>query len=333
LAQAISYLVLHLPDRYCRVFRVLEELLLRGMLPLGDAQFAAIDIGAGPGPGIFAIRNFYAALSRYASTFHGKSVSPLNVSAVVERSEGMARVMHYFAEHLVLIEQGRELGARAASPPPSPYAEILAQSATPFGASHYDFSQLDLRADHVYARHRLARDLEDELDIGSQSAMRLAHEEPIGVPSAFALAIMTNFLTTTDAVPIFEQALGRLMQTSLVPGGTLVVLGGVGAQYPRIYAMLDNLAKGAGLRVMDGFEQPLRAGRRLEERKTLEDFTRSTWTTLAANVAETSNVRNKLTELHAQDIFDESIPFLLPKYRVRVYRRGGWPRRNVAVPS
>jgi hypothetical protein len=67
-AQALAYLILHLPDRYARMFQVLEHLLLRGALPLGKSgNFAAIDIGAGPGPGIFAIRGFYAALAHYAS--------------------------------------------------------------------------------------------------------------------------------------------------------------------------------------------------------------------------------------------------------------------------
>ncbi len=64
--QALAYLILHLPDRYCRMFQVLERLLVDGRLPVGRGDhFAAIDIGAGPGPGIFAMRNFYAALACY----------------------------------------------------------------------------------------------------------------------------------------------------------------------------------------------------------------------------------------------------------------------------
>jgi hypothetical protein len=48
------------------MFQVLERLMLRSMLPIGKSgRFAAIDIGAGPGPSIFAIRNFYAALASY----------------------------------------------------------------------------------------------------------------------------------------------------------------------------------------------------------------------------------------------------------------------------
>ena len=49
-AQAVAYLILHLPDRYCRLFHVLERLLASGRLPIGkNNRFAAIDIGAAQG--------------------------------------------------------------------------------------------------------------------------------------------------------------------------------------------------------------------------------------------------------------------------------------------
>jgi ribosomal protein RSM22 (predicted rRNA methylase) len=77
-AQALAYLILHLPDRFSRMFDVLQRLFALGSLPIGRSQdFAAIDIGAGPGPGIFAIRGFYAAIARYA-TVHDPM--PLSVS-------------------------------------------------------------------------------------------------------------------------------------------------------------------------------------------------------------------------------------------------------------
>jgi hypothetical protein len=48
-AQALAYLILHMPDRYCRMFQVLERLLTLARLPIGRSKnFAAIDIGAGP---------------------------------------------------------------------------------------------------------------------------------------------------------------------------------------------------------------------------------------------------------------------------------------------
>ncbi len=51
LAQALAYLIVHVPDRYCRMFQVLERLLVDGRLPMGRSDsFAAIDRGrAGAG--------------------------------------------------------------------------------------------------------------------------------------------------------------------------------------------------------------------------------------------------------------------------------------------
>jgi hypothetical protein len=93
--QALAYLILHLPDRYSRMFQVLERLLLSGALPLGKSDnFAAIDIGAGPGPGIFAIRSFYAALAHYVSLHDpSRPVATLGSTDVVERIQGMPCAM------------------------------------------------------------------------------------------------------------------------------------------------------------------------------------------------------------------------------------------------
>ena len=57
-----------------------------------------------------------------------------------------------------------------------------------------------------------------------------------------ALAVMMNFLTTPDAIPQFAGAIQRLMRRSLVPGGTILVLGGVGGKYREIYPKLDQRA-------------------------------------------------------------------------------------------
>ena len=90
--QALAYLILHLPDRYTRAFQVLEQLLVNGVLPLGKRHnFAAIDIGAGPGPAIFAARNLYAALSHYVSHYDPSwQIATLGYSHVVEKSMGDA---------------------------------------------------------------------------------------------------------------------------------------------------------------------------------------------------------------------------------------------------
>jgi len=272
-AQALAYLILHLPDRYCRMFQVLERLLLNARLPLGRRRgfaaadsFAAIDIGAGPGPGIFAIRNFYAALARYAAMRDPQwPIATLGYATIVERSRAMPYIADRFAQALAAMEHGHEVPGRPAGPiSPSPVAAELDRSARPYGADHDDFAALDVREEHNRARREREVSLNYQEDVTPSEAHWYAYNEPAGMPSSYALAVMMNFLTTTGAIPKFTDAIERLMRRSLVPGGTILVLGGVGAQYRDIYPELDRRARAARLRVLHDFEDPLRAGQQEE---------------------------------------------------------------------
>jgi ribosomal protein RSM22 (predicted rRNA methylase) len=224
-AQALAYLILHLPDRYCRMIQVLEQLLISGRLPMGkNDRFAVMDIGAGPGPGIFAIRGFYAALAHYAE-LHDPSwqVATIGHSDVVERGQAMAWVIHHFAEALVAAERGRPDYGLGEQTEPNPCVKQLGETATSFGAQYNDLAVLDIRGEHNAARRRVAKALDDE--------DRFAWE--VIPPSAYALVVMMNFLTPgSDALTLFSEALDRLMRGALVPGGTILVLGAVSKDYP-----------------------------------------------------------------------------------------------------
>jgi hypothetical protein len=112
------------------------------------------------------------------------------------------------------------------------------------------------------------------------------------------------------------------MRRSLVPGGTILVLGGTGGQYWDIYPELDQRARAARLRVLPGFEDPQQAGHRPEDLDALRMMTRSIWNKLEALAGDTVQTRDELRALRAADIFDESVPFRLPRFMVRAYRRG-----------
>lgn len=325
--QALAYLILHLPDRYTRIFQVLEQLLVNGTLPLGKSDnFAGIDIGAGPGPGIFAIRNFYAGLAHYVGR-HDASwhVATLGRSHVVERSKAMPWVMHHFAEALVTAEQGRFSTAEATGPKaPNPCIRELEQSETPFGANYDDFSTLDIREQHELARHGRAYELyeDDFWGLSRTEAYRMAYEEPIHRPSGYALAVMMNFLTTTDAIPRFSQAIDKLMGGSLVPGGTILVLGATSDDYEEIYRELDRRARAANLTVVGGFEEPMQAGNRQDELYLLSTVTHSVWNRLETLAGDVDETKQELRRLGASDIYDESRTYRLPRFKVRAYRRG-----------
>jgi hypothetical protein len=330
-AQALAYLILHLPDRYCRMFQVLERLLLNGRLPIGKRDnFAAIDIGAGPGPGIFALRSFYAALACYAR-LHDPSwpIAVLGNTHVVERSEAMPRIMHCFAQALVVVEQARFDAEASDYSESDPCLDQLKASSTPFGATSGDFSVLDVRAEHHRARRRLADELywDDSLGLSRAGANRLAYGEPTSRPSGYALAVMMNFLTPgmnpeDDAVSTFSEAIERLMGGSLVPGGVILVLGATSDEYQKIYAELDKRARAARLGILDGFDGVLQGGHRSEERKAIRELTRSTWNRLDSLTGDVSQVKEQLRELKQEKIFEEGRRFRLSRFQVRAYRRG-----------
>ena len=326
-AQALAYTILHLPDRYCRMFQVLERLLTSGRLPIGKSDgFAAVDIGAGPGPGIFAIRSFYAALAHYVD-LHDPSwpVATIGRSDVVERGQAMPFVMHHFAEALVAAERGQPDYGRGDQTEPSPCVKELGESAIPFGARYDDFAVLDIPGEHHAARRRVAAELYDEdgLELSWEGVNRLAYQERINRPSAYALALMMNFLTPgSDALALFSEAIDRLMARALVPGGTILVLGAVSKDYQESYRKLDSRAEAMGLTMVDGFDRPLQAGYRPDELAAIGGLTRRMWHQLEALAGDVSPVKDELQRGSAEDIFDESVPFSLPSFQVRAYRRG-----------
>ncbi|WP_330256930.1 hypothetical protein OG874_21630 [Nocardia sp. NBC_00565] len=179
-----------------------------------------------------------------------------------------------------------------------------------------------MRAEHQRARRSLAAQLAWELDVDDAAANRLAHEAPISRPSGYAVAATMNFLTTTDAIPQSSEAIERLMRDSLVPGGTILVLGAVGGRYPEIYDQLDDLATAAHLNVLPDFDQPLQAGHRADELAEIRDLTRRLWNRLETTAGDVTEVKEELRRCGAADIFDISRPFTLPRFNVRAYRRG-----------
>ena len=72
---AEAYAFLHLLERYRRFSQVLDVLLRAGVLPMRDSGIDILDVGAGPGPALFASDDFYDQLTEYAKKH---SISKIN---------------------------------------------------------------------------------------------------------------------------------------------------------------------------------------------------------------------------------------------------------------
>jgi len=322
-AQALAYLILHVPDRYCRMFQVLERLLASGRLPVGKGDnFAAIDVGAGPGPGIFAVRSFYAALACYARLHDPEwPITSLGRADVVEYSEAMPQVMRRFGQAVLKAEADQAVGADTGRAEPHPCEQELARSAFPLGEVYRDFSVFDVHREHHLARLQRAEELyrEDELELSREGANRLAYAEAADRPSGYAVVSMMNFLTPgSQALIRFTEAIKRLIGNALIPGGTVLVLSSDSAGYQEIYEELDRRARDASLTVLDGFDTRLQAAGREYEAEMVAATIRRMWNRLEPLAGDVSQTKEKLPA----KIYDASKPYKFSKFRARAYRRG-----------
>lgn len=63
---AISYIGLHLLDRYVRTWLAMVKLVEACCLPLAKYGVNVLDSGTGPGPSAFAVHDFYAAVTKFS---------------------------------------------------------------------------------------------------------------------------------------------------------------------------------------------------------------------------------------------------------------------------
>lgn len=314
-AQAVAYLALHMADRYSRTWLVLEELLTAGKLPLGKSgNFSVLDVGSGPGPGVFAVRHFYAALAHYTKLHDSElKVEVVGRIGIVERSYGMAGVMHHFAEVLLMIERGDDTRDK------NPCFEELITSSISFHSGHQDFENFNLEDMRVAPRYWITANEETPTDEQEKKHAASKH-----TPSAYSLILMINFLTTKQMVRQFDSVIDKLMHRGLTPGGVIMCLGarkeGEG-KYRRIYDTLDQKAFSANLIKMGLASDSLRTDSPQYVPEMLAALSHEIWRHLAAD-NDTAFVEASLKKMGCEDIFNADIAFDLPYFSAHVYRKG-----------
>ena len=255
--EAAAYTVQHLTDRYGRVTQVLERLFAVGHLPLRRRQMSVLEVGAGPAPGLYATRDFYADLTLWAET-EGQQIefAPVTHMHALDRGEAWAWLLHFLSEFLL------SLRSRLPSSP----------GALPFRIEYQNLLGFSPIREHVKALDHAAALISADFDradepIMRSTARRLAEEGRVDKPSAYDLVIMCNFLTAEDSVHNFDTEL-RKLASSLTPGGLIIVIGrppyGKRNKYTRIWSELRTMMRESRLTEINGFENPIPANPKQE---------------------------------------------------------------------
>jgi hypothetical protein len=213
-----AYAYVHLLERYRRTWAALKYLSGVAVLPLGINGVRTLDIGAGPAPALFAIADFYQALNQYAREANIPDLQlPDPELNCIERSQPMVAFFHHFAEFT-----GR---------------------AGPFSPVFSDFAGLNLR--ELRAWNRRQNEFETYWDPETQQYEDMFNSSAAAESDRlfrYRMVVLSNFLTLESEVENFREELRRLFQ-DLRAGAVVIILGGTGDSYQKIYKSLAQLAR------------------------------------------------------------------------------------------
>lgn len=240
--QCLAYASWHLADRYGRIQQALDALFANGHLPLRREGVCLLEVGSGPAPAVYAAGDYYRHLAEWcATTGQDRQLIGLRRADTLDRGPAWGPLLHRLSE--LRIGTGDEM-----SPDQTPPEALRG---LPFTTSYPNLRSFSVRQLHNDDRRQTLRRLQAEADqaddgyLPMAEAQQLTWRPHVGLPSAYDLIVMCNFLTTTAFTTSFTAELRELAR-SLTPGGILLVLGAVGGNYPKVYSQLDHLVTGPG---------------------------------------------------------------------------------------
>lgn len=321
--EAAAYMVQHLADRYGRVTQVLELLFTKGHLPIRRRQLSVLEIGAGPAPGLYAARDFYADLNLWVETTKQEvDIMPVTRMHALDRGIAWGRLLHSLSENLIAL--------RSKLPGAMPLG--FESGVLPFGVEYNELVGFSTIDEHRAAFEGAVRRVFAEFDranegITESAARQFARDDGVDRPSAYDLVITCNFLTTEESLTEFRAELRELAK-SLTPGGLLIVIGhppnrAGNNQYARIWSELRTLMCGTRLTELRGFEDPITAN---------DD---PAWSTrIRQQRQEILDELRSINALHARDSHlqasDRFSPFQVSVWKDQHRPRKGRRRRAVA---
>ncbi len=220
-----AYAWLHLLERYVRTWLALEKLVEACCLPLAKHGIRALDVGTGPGPSAFAVHDFYSAMTEFSEqTGNLKWRQPAKVTPV--------DLSHSTNELRYQLEQSLRKSEKV----------IIQYDVLP------NFGNIMPRQEREALRERLLyEDVYFDEDHGEEESWYSADEINHIVQSLhrYRLITFSNFLTTEDTVNKFRPNLDGIFRDART-GTVILVLGGKGKKYQKIYKKLDCIAEQTG---------------------------------------------------------------------------------------
>ena len=284
---AEAYAFIHLLERYRRFCQVLDVLLRAGVLPMRDRGIDILDVGAGPGPALYASSDFYKQLAEYAEIqdIAGLVTPPPELHSV-EASDRMAHVMHLISE---LSYRTRPLQRRLAS----------------FHGT--DFDQL-----RIEERDALVQTLDRDEFWTTISALAAWQDK-----WRFNFGIFSYFLTTETIVRDTASELESLF-ASMRAGGVVVILGAVADRYRKIYKAVDKIAKRELMRRIDRRHARIASDHSDPYTPRIKAMYSKVWQRLEASASGLETLKSRLPN----DLWDPSVPLKGGSaFGLRVFRR------------
>ena len=220
--EIIAYNLFHFLNRYWRFQVIYLRLIEEGLLPIRKLPSDILEVGIGPGQGLFTLSDIFFLLKDYGWADQHKVLTEFEFHCdYVEKSRGFRQWLHHFTEYFDT-RKGRHSGV--------PYHH----------GSFGDYYSLNFQE----LKHRLEINLIHEYveeGLSWEEASFIVDQEKRDWKDRYHynMLIFSNFITQLADIPRIKESL-KSGCDSLRNGGILVIVGATHDPYPEIYKSISS---------------------------------------------------------------------------------------------
>ena len=226
----LAYVLNHFLDRYLRTWVALGRLFDVGVLPMAKNGVSVLDVGAGPGPSVYAVQDFYDSVRLFGQTMNIPSFAAQQVS--IEPVEIVATMLAF----------------------QSSFSEVAGRPG-PFHVPVTDFTSLDTQRARAELRSELESEgvVDENGDFWADYTPSEAHNLSQRM-HRYRFVIFSNVLTDAEIFEAFSPRIESVFGENS-PGMVGLVMGALGRDFrPRRKAMKE-IARNTNMRALRRLEQ------------------------------------------------------------------------------